>query len=164
MSTYQTLAIRLAMLACTAALTVPRTALAYRTAQDLPQFAGAGAIGWSQASIEFVVSDVAPTSLAVDDVVRAVDAGADTWGVAQCSAPAFQVGGLTSLPAVSGDGRNSIEWVYSDWVKRGFPAASPGATDVLYEKKSGAWQIVEADIYLNAELFKWSKLQHPARE
>ena len=46
--------------------------------------------------------------------------------------------------------------MYSDWVKRGFPATSPGATDVLYEKKDGVWQIVEADIYLNAELFKWS--------
>lgn len=41
-------------------------------------------------------------------------------------------------------------------MKRGFPATSPGATDVLYEKKDGVWQIVEADIYLNAELFKWS--------
>ena len=143
---------------CVSLLVLSATANAYRTAEDRPQFAGAGPIGWQQSGIEFVVSNVAPTSLSVDDVARAVDSAASTWGVAECAAPAFQVSGLTSLPAVSGDGRNTVEWVFSDWEKRGFPASSPGATDVLYEKKSGTWQIVEADIYLNAELFKWSKL------
>lgn len=144
--------------ACVGLLALSTTAHAYRTAEDRSQFAGAGPVGWNDRAIEFVVSDVAPTSLSVDDVVQAVDSAANTWGVADCAAPAFQVSGLASLPAASGDGRNSVEWVFTGWEKRGFPASAPGATDVVYEKKSGAWHIIEADIYLNAELFQWSKL------
>jgi hypothetical protein len=66
--------------------------------------------------------------------------------------------GLTSLPAQLGDGRNTLQWVHSGWVELGFPSTAPGATDVRYEKKDGVWQIVEADIYLNAESFQWSQV------
>ena len=60
MWTYQTLTMKVARaaLTCAVLLSLPATASAYRTAEDLPQFTGAGPIGWRQTSVEFIVSDV----------------------------------------------------------------------------------------------------------
>jgi hypothetical protein len=53
------------------------------------------------------------------------------------------------------DGRNTIAWV-SDWKARGYPSSAPGNTDMQYRGREGAWQIGEADVYLNAQDFDFS--------
>jgi hypothetical protein len=57
----------------------------------------------------------------------------------------------------AGDGRNSVQWVTSDWEARGFDVSAPAQTDVQFERNAdGLWRIVEADVYLNADGFSWS--------
>lgn len=146
-----------AVLVVVTVLTASR-AHAFRTSSDKAELAGAGVVAWTRPSFAFAISGSPPVPLSIDDVLLALDAARTTWAVPQCAAPALVASGISGLPAKSGDGRNSIEWVDSDWLARGFPETSPGATDVVYEKQDGQWHIVEADVYLNAEMFQWSSL------
>jgi hypothetical protein len=64
--------------------------------------------------------------------------------------------GFSSAPANAGDGINTIEWIRSGWIQRGFDPSAPGQTDVMYEQApDGSWFIKEADIYLNGEQNTW---------
>jgi hypothetical protein len=131
-------------------------AAAFRTAGELPDFAGTERVRWQAELIEFLMHSDVPQDLWPGDVTFAVENAAGTWRETQCAVPGVTAAKSTTLPAAPGDGVNTIQWVRDGWVQRGLPADAAGATDVQYERAAGGdWRIVEADVYLNADLFRW---------
>jgi hypothetical protein len=132
------------------------TAFGYRTRQDSPEFAQNGRVAWAERDLPFyVLEQGVPTGVSREEVERAVQASMETWNDVQCSGERpFVAGWAVSTPAPM-DGLNTIAWV-TDWNARGYPSTAPGNTDVQYRGHEGAWQIGEADIYLNAHDFEFS--------
>jgi MYXO-CTERM domain-containing protein len=113
-------------------------------------------VRWDARLIEFAMHSDVPQDLWPGDVTAAVERAAATWRETECGEPGISAPKTTTLPAAPGDGVNTIQWIKSGWVERGLPRDAAGATDVQYERASGGeWRIVEADVYLNAELFRW---------
>lgn len=141
-----------ATMACT--LTSP-TAFAFRTAADLEDYPDDALVRWATDSVAYEVSTTGlPGGLESEDVTDAVRAAMNIWQRPTCSALAFDAENASKDQAKPDDGVNTIQFV-TDWTERGYSKDAPGATDVLYEKKSGVWQISEADIYLNARHHDW---------
>lgn len=139
------------------ALVAPSTASAFRTASDTAEFATAGKVRWAEDTIHYVLhADGAPgLSAAVIEPVM-LDA-LRAWSDVSSARLSFDYLGTSSDPSERGDATNTMEWVRSQWSARGFSPDQAAATDVQYaELPSGEWQIVEADIYLNAEHFSWT--------
>jgi hypothetical protein len=133
-------------------------AFAYRTAGDLTELASTPKVRWEDSVIEYEINEKGAPGVAISDVQSAIADAARSWASVACGGPDFRYRGLTSNHAVPSDRRNTIEWV-SDWSARGFSADAAGQTDVQYEKMlGGEWQIVEADVYLNAENHAWTTL------
>lgn len=129
---------------------------AFRTASDLPELAGSGVVRWDRDLVEYRVDLEGLRGVSFTAVERAVREGLGVWEEAGCSSLRFvQVGGGSSPE--SGDSFNDIGFVRESWVRAGFPAEAVGATDVLYrEQPDGSWQIVEADVWLNAWDYDWT--------
>lgn len=137
-------------------LTLVRPAAAYRTAGDSPRFHTQLPVNWASAQITFQLNNQVPAGMAVDEMLALVARATAAWETPACSGVAFTSDGVTSAPARAGDKANTVQWLFSGWEAHGFPADSPGATDLLYEKGSdGRWRIIEADLYLNAGARDW---------
>jgi hypothetical protein len=131
-------------------------ALAYRTGEDSPALAGRGRIAWSSNQVSFSLSsNDLPQGVTKAQVEEALSASLQTWIAPECSAiePIFE--GWTDAPPATRDGKNTIAWV-NDWTKRGFPKLAPGNTDMQYRGHDDAWEIAEADVYLDAADFDWT--------
>jgi hypothetical protein len=127
-------------------------AQAYRTAGDLPEFDGE--VIWQTPTIPLTLSAIPGTNLSVLQTEDALLDAIHAWAEPACSALAFDYLGRANVSAVREDGRNQVEWVLSGWQARGFQSDQLAVTDLVYaERESGAWHIVEADIYLNGALF-----------
>lgn len=131
----------------------PSRAAAYRTAEALPEV-GAAAM-WAPASVPFLV-DRRLGPLTTSDAGRLVDDAFRAWEDAECSAPQFRYAGVATGDAARGDGLNAVGWVESGWSALGLPPDAAATTEVRYRSTGTAWEIVEADVYINAELFLWS--------
>lgn len=132
----------------------PAVASAFRTTADAPGFDGVAA-RWSTPSVGFYFhAEGAPGLSLLETQRRAVD-GWFLWQEPVCSAIRISNLGDQHTAATPGDGRNTIQWAH-DWSARGFDPTAAGVTDLQYENVDGAWTIVEADIYLNAEHFTWA--------
>lgn len=137
------------------AVSVGRTAFAFRTTADLDEFGGVAA-RWGSSNIGFYFHADGAPGLSQVETQRRVAEGWFVWQQPMCSAVTISNSGVQHAPAGAGDGRNTIQWV-TDWSARGLDPSAPGATDVHYEStQDGGWRIVEADIYLNAEHFVWT--------
>jgi hypothetical protein len=149
----------LAASACAALLTT-RPAAAFRTIADGPNFTPLRPIRWTTDTITLVLSNQT-TSVSTEDAVEALQSAASSWGVS-CSTMRVEVQTSTSADVRPEDGINSVHWVDQGWagLAQGL-AQDPSVaafTDVQLEKSTnGGWRIAEADIYLNAEAFSWSK-------
>lgn len=78
-------------------------------------------------------------------------------GVTGCGAPAISYAGAAAHSGVLGDGQNSIEWVEYGWTELGLLEDAMATTDLdLVRQPDGRWDIVEADIRINAEHFQWT--------
>jgi hypothetical protein len=133
----------------------PRAASAFRTAADLPEFDGQAVVAAAKRSIDFELTLVVPPELDETLVQVELERAIATWTSPGCTTLMPGPVLTSDLVARPGDGRSSVQWI-SDWKARGFPKASPGATDVQYLKESdGRWTISEADIYLNSS-FEWT--------
>lgn len=130
-------------------------ALAFRSAGDLPDFDQQPLVAFAKAPVSLELSGFSPPDLDHALVELEIQRAAETWAAPGCTGLSFVFAGASDQAAEPGDGRNTIQWV-SDWKSRGYPADSPGATDVQYAKdKAGRWTIAEADTYLNLD-FEWT--------
>jgi hypothetical protein len=141
----------------------PSPASAFRTSSDLQDFRGQERVAFD-GTIDLQLYEAVPTEVDVADVEVAALAAVNAWNSPECSSLVMSFNGTTSLPAVPGDGRNTIEWV-ADWASRGLAAESAGITDVQYERTGDAiWRIVEADVYLNGSLAWSTRLDSSGRD
>jgi hypothetical protein len=140
-----------------AALGVAGTAGAYRTGHDVAELAETERVRWHSSKIHFEFNDAMPQGLRSGDVMHTVAQGHDEWSSLGCGVPFFESDGLVARHAARGDGHNTVEWLFSGWTDRGFRADAEALTDVQYAREGGGdWEIVEVDLYLNAEHFSWA--------
>jgi hypothetical protein len=136
---------------------IPREASAYRTAADLPDLAGAERVRWQPARVEYEVNDQGAPGLSSAGVLNAVETAANTWTRETCASVELASLSLTAAAAAPDDGKNTIQWLTSGWLERGFGTETAGITDTLYELGDDSeWRIIEADVYLDAEHLAWS--------
>ncbi len=138
--------------------TAPRSAVAYRTAADLPDFTGTERVRWPVDTIHYETAAWLPSGLDPASVQQAVAAGFTPWATLACPTITFIDDGTTPGVAAPGDGRITVQWIGQDWTTLGFDPTAAASTDVLYElQPSGVWRITDADIFLRADgTFTWS--------
>lgn len=135
---------------------LPTPSFAYRTGQDSPGLVGQGRVVWAEREPGFyLVNEGLPAGVSPEAAEQVVGDSLGAWDSVDCGdVRPFFAGWVEATPAAM-DGLNTIAWV-SDWKARGYPSTAPGNTDVQYRGHEGAWQIAEADIYLNAHDFEFS--------
>jgi hypothetical protein len=134
----------------------PTHALAFRAVGGGDRFDRQPVVAWQAESIALEMSTTG-SPLAASTLEAAAMTSADKWATGECLAPSLTITSGDFANAEAGDGRNSLQWVTSDWKGRGFDVTAPAQTDVQFERNAeGLWRIVEADIYLNADTFSWS--------
>lgn len=139
-----------------AALLVTPGAHAFRTAQDSPDFEGAGRVAWQDpAPIFYLSRHGLPAGVEQSDVEVALQSALETWSQPECTVVAPTFGGWIDEAGSATDSINTVHWL-SNWAENGFPADAPGTTDIQYRRVDDTWSIAEADIYLNDERFVWS--------
>jgi hypothetical protein len=159
MATSGTAAIKMSLLPAFAGLLWTAPAAAFRTAADLEKYPDNATIRWEGNVLEYEVSskDI-PGDMSLEDVTRALRQSTGVWENADCSFLRFELTRTTDSRAQPNDGRNTVQFIKSGWGKLGYAKDAAGATDVLYTKHDGQWSITEADVYINAEGFKWTLL------
>lgn len=146
-------------------MTVCQAALAFRTAEDSLEFARAGKVGWKSTEIPFVMQEDLPSGVSASALQNAIELSLAAWSNAGCVEPRMYLLGYAVAPAVSGDGTNTIQWVSTNWTERGFPKSAAALADVQYqENDANGWDIVETDIYLNADNFDWSGMTDESQD
>lgn len=130
---------------------MPATASAFRTLTDEPKFVEADGqpIGWTRWPIELEVYSQPGDPVDAAGTRAALDAAIDVWDGSACAAGSLESIGVASGPAVLGDGRNTVQWIHSDWDRFGKREAV-AITENRYQVKLGQWTLIEADVYLNA--------------
>jgi hypothetical protein len=136
---------------------VAPAAHAYRTAADLEAFSGTERVRWSASQIRIVRGLGAPPGITDAQARAAFERALSAWSEPSCSGFSFVDDGVALGPAAPGDGTNTIEWLDAGWQKLGAPPSAAAFTDVQYERgEDGEWQIIEADLYLNAQDHEWA--------
>jgi len=131
-------------------------ASAYRTGGDLQRFKGTERVRWGNNAVTFELAAAHPSNINPFDFSREFVRAQNQWAGPDCGSFRAEFDEVPSGPAKFGDGHNTIQMVSSGWATLGYPDAAAGATDLRYEKQDGEWRIVEADIYINAESFRWT--------
>lgn len=136
-------------------LSSPTDALAYRTAGDLAEFDGQARVRWETDTVQLEV--LRPPLANVDgaQAEEGMAAALASWNGLDCGVVTLELNAETASPAAAGDRRNTIEWLGAGWVERGFSPLSAATTDVQYRRQNGRMEIVEVDLYINAEHFSW---------
>lgn len=138
-------------------VTVTSEALAFRTAAELPSVRSETPVRWPGGEFVYVVFNQAPGGVPFERFALSIEDALLKWTQPSCTSFNARYFGPSATPAQAGDGVNTIEWVQSGWVARGYDPMAPGQTDVLYEQTaSGEWVIREADVYLNGENNSWT--------
>jgi hypothetical protein len=147
---------RVAWRTCLAAILVAGSSHAFRTAGQLPEMAGTERVRWRSDVISYEISSSSVSPIPQDEFVTTVVVAFATWEHTSCTDLRFDHAGSTFAGAAPGDGRNTIQWVTSGWAARGWLADAAAITDVQYARTAdGVWEIVEADMYLNADHQRW---------
>jgi uncharacterized protein (TIGR03382 family) len=141
----------LALAALALCLLTPTTALAFRTAADLPEFPDDAVVRWETSSPIVHLHGAVPAGMSIVEVETVLDRALTRWAEPPCSGVRPMLAGIASDPPTPGDGRNTIGWVTTRWTERGFAADAAASTDVQWAGRA----IVEADIYLNADGHTW---------
>lgn len=147
----------LALALVSAVVAAPNRAFAYRTAAESPELApfGQSLVTWRPGPIyiEAVVDDQYATAAAyvLDDFVRSLAAVRCAQVDVQLVAPA---GGVSSL----GDGRTTIRFARADWeTDLHLAPERMASTELRYqERPDGGFDIVEADIVINASNYRYA--------
>ncbi len=151
------LRLSLVVAACGFVTSYATAAAAFRTGADLPELSDTSRVRWSAEAVTFYVASSPSPPIPNTTALAASQQAFATWNAVRCPGPVLGVHEATSGPATPGDGVNTIQWVTNEWRALGATMTAAAATDVQYERDSnGAWTIVEADLYLNAESFAWA--------
>lgn len=139
-------------------LAFPHLALAYRALADDPEIASDVSVVWAASRITLTVSRGDLPSAQREVLATAVEGAVARWNGVACADLELVVGSGTG-PAAPEDARNTVEWIANGWALRGFPVGVAATTDIRLQRTDmGAWSIVEADIYVNADEFEWDIL------
>lgn len=116
-------------------------------------------VGWAKGTqLTFELTEDFPEGVPAEAVRSQIASAMQLWNAqAGCKAPPLSLTGSGTFP-LSGDGKNTIAWVFSNWVSSTNAAeTAPGVTDLrVGQDEAGQYQIHEADLYLNAEHFHWT--------
>lgn len=138
-------------------------ATAYRTAAELEGIEGE-APRWAGGAFEYRLGSGLPPGASPQEFSAAVAEAFSVWERPKCSGFRPTRAGSTSHSPKFEDGVNSVAWVEHGWSDLGFEKGVPAHTVNDYlETEGGEWEIVESDIYLNAEAAEWV-LSGPADE
>lgn len=145
----------LALVIAIAAL--PNTAFAYRTLADADGLPAGSRVLW-ESPLRFQIAGAPPSSLSGTDVDAIVSAAFAQWAGVGCGTPEFINQGQGPDGASSGDGIVSIVFIRSGWSDMGLDPNQAAITDILYSSAGteGVYRILDADILLNAEDFRWA--------
>lgn len=134
---------------------VPSGALAYRTAGELPDFEGSERVAWAGGEVSYRLNADGLDTIAFSRLEMAASRSFARWTSQSCADLDVRYAGSAGTPR-SGDGASDIAWLGSRWMEQvGLPDTA-GTTDLVYEKNAdGEWEIVEADILLNADDYDW---------
>lgn len=114
-------------------------------------------VGWGTSTVVFDIEQTTPDGVQFESVLAQVRLAADIWNTERtCSAPKIQITTVRAGAGASGDGRNTIQWVHSNWAGTGQPEDATGYTDILIEKTKPGAKILETDIWLNGENYAWT--------
>ncbi len=142
---------------------VATPAWAYRTIDDYPDVPDGARVRWLNGVFEYQVYDNPDGSFDADTLSETSQRAFQTWAGAPCSGISPSYAGATDSPAAPGDGVNTIEIVETDWARLGYPDEAAGATDLVYQDQGDdTWTIVEADIYINAEIHRFTTDDPPS--
>lgn len=134
----------------------PAVSYAYRTGEDSTDLSGRGRVAWTAARVGFTLSErELPAGVSKSEMEQALAMALDAWKAPACTAVEPYFAGWTTEEPASRDGVSTIAWI-ADWAKRGYPAQSPGYTDMQYRGHDGAWEIADADVYLDATSYDWT--------
>lgn len=138
----------------------PAPAHAYRTFADDP---GVGVAAAQQSStVEWDLTAVDPDDPELAVFEEAAVAAFETWTSVSCASVRASYAGRASQPGIPGDHRNTIQLVRSGWLARGLPGGRGASTDVELRELGGRAEIVEADIYVNLEEFRFGTEADPS--
>lgn len=143
-ATSRTLTNLAAIATCFAVTVASGAARAYRT-QDEARW---------ETPISIGVAGETPAGLTDADVIAAIQSAIWRWMEPSCTAVTYRFRGRESLPAEEGDGRTTIEFVRSGWAARGFEEDAAATAVVVYAADFRS--IVDADVYVNAETYRWT--------
>ena len=130
----------------------PVEAAAYRTFADDPEV-GVAAHWEGEFAWEVDPGGQLPSAM----IQGALENAWLVWAASDCVSMQFSVGDAVMTPEPS-DSRNSVVGVPSGWTAMGFSPERAATTDVqLVVDADGVARIVEADIYLNTEMFSFSE-------
>jgi len=114
-------------------------------------------VGWGTSTVVFDIEQTTPDDVQFESVLAQVQLAAEIWNVEKtCDAPKIQITVVRAGAGASGDGRNTIQWVHSNWAGTGQPDDATGYTDILIEKTKPGAKILETDIWLNGENYAWT--------
>lgn len=136
----------LALVSCCA---VSSPATAWRDASELPDLGGEGRVTWASSELRYSVVPDPPAGWTDAAFLNASGRAVDTWNAELCG-PSVSYVSAPSRQAVSGDGIVTVEALRStEWRDRGFDDLAAATTDLLYERSSDGWRIVDAEILVN---------------
>jgi hypothetical protein len=137
-----------------AIVAAPGTAHAYRTFADDPSIGRAAR--WPNPAITWDVdiSQLGSPTVSREALEGAASGAWTTIAAAECGRFSFSLMGTSDRPAAPHDRRNTISVVSHGWVGMGLRADQAAYSDIEIEiGDDGYARIVEADIYLNFDLF-----------
>lgn len=132
------------------------SAHAWRGASELPELGGADHITWSSRDLRYSVVPDPPSGWTDAAFLNASGRAVDTWNAEACG-PTIGLVSAPSRAAISGDGIVTVEALRSsEWRSRGFDELTAATTDVLYERSTDGWQIIDAEIIVNGGI-RWGE-------
>jgi len=143
----------------------PAPSRAYRTSADDPGI-GIGAARWRSQRLPMSMSGAPPAGLSPVESERALLEAWGIWELAGCAVPRSEYRGFSGgSPAASSDGVVTAQFIsQAAWDLRAFGSETPATTVVTYVSGESGPEIVDADIFLNAESSLWETDHSAAQE
>lgn len=133
-------------------------ARAYRTASD--DLGTSLPVVQSPPEVEVVLYGDAPPGVDGDSVGSSLETATRAWDV-DCGTLSFQWSGASGVPPNDSDGVTTVSSVFEGWEERGYRRTRAAITELVYVETPHGFEIVDADILLNADTFDWAAPDAP---